>query len=1232
MPPLPSQRPDDSGVIARAAEAARAVPGVDGVTVRVARRAGQAPEPPAAPPAGEDGDRPPAQVDAEPMVLPAAAPVTLVEALVRAAEGDRGTTYVLGDGSEVRQTYRDLLADAARVLPGLRADGLLPGDAVLLHCDDNRNFVTGFWACLLGGFVPTPIGMAQTYRWDNAATRRMRNAWDLLEKPPILTDDALLAQVGGLRTLWGTGDLRVLSVEGARAAEPATDLYEGGPEDPVVYLLTSGSTGTPKCVRHVNRTVVTRAYANADINGFGADDVTLNFMPLDHVAGMVMHNLRDVILQCEHVNARTDAFIADPLRWFTWIERYRVTNTSAPNFVITLVTNLADEIARGGWDLSTLRDITNGGEAIVSRTMHDFLRLTAPQGMAPDVMRPAWGMSEMCGGVVHSTLRGDDETAGVVTVDHRTTRGTLTLLPGPATGHPTYTEVGVPIRGTSLRIAGPDGRVLTEDRIGRLQVRGVTRMTGYHNNPRANEEAFTADGWFDTGDLAFVHEGRLVMTGREKDMIVIRSANYPCHEIESVVERIDGVLPTFVAACSEHDADAGTDELVIFAVLAAGEPHARRAVVETVAARISRELGLRPRRVVPVPQDAFPKTSAGKIERARLLADYQAGAFDAELAALAGIGEDDAPWLFGTSWVPADAVPGSAPGGAWLVFDHDDLAGDLRALRGSGTVVRVTPGTGFTRGTGTGYAIDPADPADYTALLAAVEREHGPVGAIVHAWATRRYDDGPEAYTRGLELAAPSVHGLLKAAGEDVPLLVVTTGACAAGDADPVEPVHATVHGLVRTANAEGRKGWLRHLDLRAGDPDPAAAVMAELADAGGEQVVARRPGRRLAPRVRPLDETPSAAHRIREGGLYLVTGGLGGVGSRIAEFLLREYGAALVLNGRSAPDAGRIARLADLGDVTYHRGDVADAGALREAVTAAERRTGRTLNGVFHVAGAPIAHYWRDLDAHLLAREDTAEFTRMYRAKVLGTRAVAEVLADRPDALLVLCSSVNGYFGGTGFGAYSSASGFLPAFAEHRRRLGRPAQCHAWSMWAGSESRAEAEAVRRHGFRPIDPGHGTRLMAAALADPAAHVLIGLDDRNEHVERELDPAFLGRVEVTVAYRGRAPREAVRDAVAAALGGVRVRAEPAVEENRADAVGDVERVVADAWARALGRPSVGRDAYFFELGGNSLVALRLVDRLNTEFGVRMTVHQLFENPTVEQLAREIGRIAASPAAE
>jgi acyl-CoA synthetase (AMP-forming)/AMP-acid ligase II/NADP-dependent 3-hydroxy acid dehydrogenase YdfG/acyl carrier protein len=1252
-------------IVDRATTAARGVPGVTDAVVQV-RRSRVPPSPDSTAvaaaresPAGADRRTRPkgvapasltsAQLDGASLVLPDDAPATLTEALLRAAQqGDaRGTTYVLGDGSEERQSYRQLLDDAARLLPGLRDRGLRPGDSVLIHCDDNRNFVTAFWACLLGGFVPTPVAMAPGYDWENAVTRRLREAWELLDHPPVMTDADFAPRVARLRTLWnGVGPV-VLAVEELRAAQPAADLYSCGPEDPAVHLLTSGSTGVPKCVRHHHRTVIARAYANAQVNSFGPQDVTLNFMPLDHVAGMTMHNLRDVIIQCDHVNARTDAFIADPLRWLTWIERYRVTNTSGPNFVISLVTALAERIAQGRWDLSSLKDITNGGEAIVSRTMHDFLRMLAPHGMAPDVMRPAWGMSEVCGGVVHSTLRSDREDVNVVTIDNRTMSGTLRQLPGPVPGHPTYTSVGFPVNGTSVRVVDQEDRVLQELRIGRLQVRGASLMAGYYKNPQATAKAMTADGWFDTGDLAFVSDGRLVMTGREKDVIIVRSANYACHEIESVVGEVGGVLPTYVAATGEHDDATGTDELLVFCVFTDEDPIQRRVVVREIGARLARQVGLQPRRVVPVPRDAFPKTSAGKVERSRLLTQYQAGLFDEALAAIGMLRreepQDARPWLFQEAWVPAPPVAGTAPEGPWLVLGDADVADRIRTRRGIGPVVSAVPGPRFARLSDLVYQVAPASPADYAALRTAVTRDHGEISIAVHALTLGSYASPADAIARGLSLSAPSVHSLLRAfADGNTQLLVVTTGSCAAEDSDVMEPVHGTMSALVRTANAERGRTWVRQLDVRSDEPDVGGAVLTELAAA--DELVAAREGGRLVTRIRPVPKAlgTGTANRIRHGGLYLITGGLGGIGHRFARLLLAEFGATVVLVGRSAPAGERAVRLqalAQLGPVTYRQVDVADAPALLEIVQEAERDSGRPLDGVLHLAGADISGQWEDLDAGLLVREQADEFRRMYHSKVHGTYALASVLEKRPQCLLVLFSSVNAHFGATAFGAYASASAFLPTFAAYWHRRGRPVQCQQWSLWAQPGiGRLALDAAAHRGFRPIPPDEGVRLFLEAIALPDVGVLIGLDDANEHVACEVDAAFLDHYEVTVVPGGgsTAAAELVRETVAAALRPapvlVRVTRPADGTGQRAPFSGgtagrqDLEVDVASIWGEVLGCPAVPPEHHFFELGGNSMIAIKLVDRLNTEFGVRITVQQLYEHPTVRDLSGEIRNLS------
>ncbi len=495
--------------------------------------------------------RPAAYVTGGPAAAPSCAPADLGEALA-VVPADAGTTYVRGDESVSWQSYRDLHREAGHLAHGLRLTGLVPGDSVLLQCDDNRNLVTAVWACVLGGFVATPVATAPVYD-DNAITRRLHYAWELLDRPLVLTDTNLVDRVHRLPGVWAVDRLRIATVEELSQSDvgPVPPRYPARPEDPVIQLLTSGSTGMPKCVRHAHRSLVALAYGSAAANGFGQREITLNWMPLEHVGGIVMSNIRDVLLGCEHVNARTEGFMADPLRWLDWIDRFRATNTWAPNFAFALVNERAEEIGRRRWDLSSMRVIGNGGEAMVSRTAQRFLRLLRPHNLPPDAIRPTWGMSETASAVTFSGLSGEDERRGTHAVDPTSLAGEIRLVEqartSQGTGATTLVEVGAPIPGISLRIVDQTGAVVPEDRVGRLQVTGATMMTGYHNNAAANREAFTADGWFDTGDLAFLHGGRLTITGRAKDVTIIRGADHLRHEIESVVSEVDGVLPTYAA-------------------------------------------------------------------------------------------------------------------------------------------------------------------------------------------------------------------------------------------------------------------------------------------------------------------------------------------------------------------------------------------------------------------------------------------------------------------------------------------------------------------------------------------------------------------------------------------------------------------------------------------------------------------------------------------------------------
>lgn len=1209
-----------------------------------------------------------------------------VQAALRRAAGDaegRGITYVRPDGSADVQTYAELVAAAQRVLGGLRAAGVQPGHPVLLQLDDARSFLTAFWACVLGGFLPTPAGVAPDYAADGAATRRLHSAWRLLGRPLIVTDAGLQPAIADLGRRWGDRAVVVEAIEELGGGEEDGAWHPVSAEDPVLHLLTSGSTGVPKCVRHRNRSIAALARAWQLVHGFDERDVTLNWMPLDHVGAIVMYHVRSVFQGSHHVCARPDAVLANPLRWLDWISEHRVTDTWAPNFAFALVNERERELRRGSWDLSSVRFLLNGGEAVVSRTAHRFLQLLAPHGLGAGVMRPAWGMSETSSGVTFSRLSGEDPSAGVRIVDQRSLTGDLRFLDAPSGSSVTFTEVGGPVPGVQLRIVDDADAVLPEDRVGRLQVAGETLMDGYVDNP----DSFTEDGWFETGDLAFLHDGSLVITGRDEDVIVVNGANHLSYDVEAALERVDGVEATWAAAVGIFDPDRGGDRLAVFFVPTSADREAQRQVVREIRTVLGQELGLQPDAVVPLDRAEFPKTASGKIQRASLRTALTEGAFDARVRELDPDEREDGElpaWFFEPVWREAPAPPLAGTRsleGVTLVLSAGDAeyTSDLgeRLQQVGGELVAVwqgEPGTELRLRPDGGYEMDPSSPSQYAELLADVERRVGRVRRLLHSWAAVPWRAAaPWAAESPADLAPYLVSGLysilwlLQAAAArgwtDADLLVITQGAYVADPEDRLDPRKGGIPGLVRTAAAEELVRSARHVDH---EPVAESWRWADLAFAelagGDEPVVARRGSERYALRLRMVGAPAASGPAIAAGGLYLVTGGLGGVGFELAQYLLAAYGVRLLIVGRTPESESeevrsRVGELAELGDVRYVQANVADRAAVSGAVVEAEQACGVPLAGVLHLAGTLPSGGWDALDRHLLRVETREEVERVLEAKLYGTYALAHVLRERPDAELVLFSSLNGLFGGASFGAYAAANSFLDAFATRwATREQRPVHCLAWSMWPGigmNRDNPTVDAARRRGFRSIDVSQGLASFQGALGLDRPYLAIGLDPRSPDVLPELDAEQLD-AEVVVAFEagsdggvavadleretseararlggrvsfrrlGALPRgpsgEVDREAVLPLLDGGSARAMPFEEPQSS-----LERAVADTFREVLGASQVGRHDSFFGLHGNSVRAAQVMARLNARLGANHALRTLYRHPTVRELAVALG---------
>ncbi|MBM9438475.1 non-ribosomal peptide synthetase [Actinacidiphila bryophytorum] len=510
--------------------------------------------------------------------------------------------YYRGTGSSAefrRSSYPELLDQALRLLSGLRGLGLRPRDRVLLLMDDAEAFLPGFWACVLGGFVPCPLPPAAGNVEQAAAHHR--HVHRLLGGPLLVTGERLAAEVPQVP------GLTVATVEALADHDRASDVYEAEPEDLAVLMLTSGSTGQAKAVMLTHANLLASMRAKNGFHELGASDTVLNWVGFDHVAALLECHLLPLSTGSSQLHVPSSHILDEPLEFLRLISRHHVTVTFTPNFLLGLVNSARHRMPAGeALDLSRLRHIVSGGEAVPYTTGTAFLERFAPFGLRRDVLWPAFGMTETCAGSIYS-LGFPDADAGQE-----------------------FASVGLPVAALDVRVADAQDRALPDGRAGEVQLRGPMITPGYYHNEEATSSSRTADGWFRTGDIGRLRDGRLTLVGRSKDNIIVNGVNYFSHEIETALEELDHVTPSFVAAFPTRPEGSDTEQLVVafHPRTRPGDDTALYDAMTAVRAAVVMHWGFRPALVLPLAREEFVKNSLGKISRAKLRARLEAGEFD----------------------------------------------------------------------------------------------------------------------------------------------------------------------------------------------------------------------------------------------------------------------------------------------------------------------------------------------------------------------------------------------------------------------------------------------------------------------------------------------------------------------------------------------------------------------------------------------------------------------------
>ena len=1212
----------------------------------------------------------------EPLGQEADAPTTLAQALHRAARSHpaKGLVYILSDGSQRSQSYGDLLEEAQRILAGLRKLGLKPQDKVIFQLERNQDFIPAFWGCVLGGFVPVPISVAPTYDQVNSTVSKLQNAWQMLGRPLVLTSTLLAPAVGSLSELLNLENFQVKTVNDLRACSPDQNWHISQPDDLAILLLTSGSTGLPKAVMQSDRSLLSRSAATAQMNNFTSNDVSLNWFPLDHVGGLVMFHLRDVYLGCQQIQAPIELVLQQPTRWLDWISHYRATITWAPNFAYGLINAQAQELSQGDWDLSSMRFLLNGGEAIVAKHARKFLELLAPYGLPFTAMHPAWGMSETCSGVTYSHTFSLDST----------------------TDDDSFVSVGACIPGFSIRIVDAQEQVVEEETIGHVQVKGLSVTSGYYQNPEINQEVFTDDGWFNTGDLGFLREGCLTITGREKNVIIINGLNYYSHELEALVEEVEGVEVSYTAAVAVRSATGDTDKLVIFFSSALSDEAETVKLIQEIRSKVVENVGVNPNYLVPLKKETIPKTAIGKIQRSQLKTRFEAGEFNDILKWLDLVTENAntlPDWFYQKIWLQKEALflAPVVQTGLTLVFLEQLGLGTFvcsKLNQLNQHCVSVEAGSEFAQLSRHSYRINPNDPDHYQRLLKSLTANDR-LTQILHLWTYDEYagevsslEALEEAQEQGIYSLLFLIQALAKVQGSQhsVRLQVISSHGQLTSPADKIAYEKSTLIGLLKTIPLE--LPWLRcrHIDLEVEPVEVNAEhILRELGIPTGDSEIAYRKGRRLISSLAKVDILQQETQDIplKQGGIYLVTGGLGGIGTYLSQFLIKEYGAKLIIVGRTElpsktewshhlDQETRVAKRLESyqaieaagGEFIYEALDICDLASLQKAVIEAESKWNEPLSGIIHLAGeGNLEYHWQVIDKHWLTVETPQTFNSMLRPKVYGTWTLYQLIKHNPQAVFISFSSVNGVFGGATFSAYSAANSFLDGYSLYQRyHFHQETYCFNWSMWdnlgMSQGNPAYARDAARDGYHVILKEQGLSSLLAPLYRNQTQLIVGLDGSNRNIRRYIktEPDNIQKLtayftsgskgapvaslpELTVCDRygvkstcdfvqlenmpltdtGEIDREELITLESENRGKTRSRVAPRTE---------VEQKLANIWQEVLSVPLLGIYDNFFELGGHSLLATQLISRVEEAFFVQLPLRHLFDRPTVAELAEVI----------
>ena len=552
---------------------------------------------------------------------------TMVDLFRHRAEAnadDPAYTY-LTDGEHAETwTFAELDQRAKAVAAALRKTAK-PGDRALLLYPQGLEYIAAFVGCLYAGVYAVPAPAPDPTRLARTVPR-LRTLADDAGVIAILTESML---TGAKEHLPEGMDQAAWIETDTLPAAPDTPLFEAVPEDVAYLQYTSGSTSNP---RGVVMSHVGLVHQLKDFNegwGHQPDDVMVTWLPTFHDMGLIYGLMVPAFYGFHAVVLSPMDFMRKPDRWLRAITRFGGTHGAAPNFAYGMCALKVTPEVLAKLDLSTWKVALNAAEPIRHETEATFMETFAPAGLRKGVMVHGYGMSEAICKVTYEWLFDGGHW---LCIDGDAYRDDCVLEAEPGPQSFWVAGCGIPTSDTALRIVDPDTmESLAEGRVGEVWIGGGNVAEGYWNNEEATEHSFRAQlsdapgrKWMRTGDLGFIDNGVLFISGRLKEMLIVRGQNHYPQDVEWTIQNAHAAFRPNCAAAFSIEGPNGGEELVLVAEI---YPDKADDTVFYAARAAVAEHGLSLHSIHLIPPRTLPKTSSGKIQRRKSKAAFLADRF-----------------------------------------------------------------------------------------------------------------------------------------------------------------------------------------------------------------------------------------------------------------------------------------------------------------------------------------------------------------------------------------------------------------------------------------------------------------------------------------------------------------------------------------------------------------------------------------------------------------------------